>query len=172
MRFVAVHKAVRAVYHVLPGKFRGLVVRMLTPNYTLGAVILVRDEENRLLLVRKSKEKGWSLPGGLLNRRELPAVAAARELREETMIDVPADDLQPESPNAIINARTQQVDLIFTTTVDENEVDPRADGVELVQVAWYGIEQLPPLTIPTARLLATLGIGPYVEYIKPGQVHV
>jgi len=35
------------------------------------------------------------------------------------------------------------------------------DGAEVLEAAWYRLDALPPLTTPTARLLAYYGIGPY-----------
>jgi len=52
---------------------------------------LVRDEVGRLLLVRRGREPAaglWSLPGGRIEPGETAAEAAAREVREETGLDV------------------------------------------------------------------------------------
>ena len=35
------------------------------------------------------------------------------------------------------------------------------DGAEVLEAAWHPLDDLPPLTVPTARLLAHYGIGPY-----------
>ena len=54
-----------------------------------GAV--VRDEAGRLLIVRRGREPGaglWSLPGGRIEPGETPQAAAAREVREETGLEV------------------------------------------------------------------------------------
>ena len=59
------------------------------PVECAGAV--VRDEAGRLLLVRRGRPPAaglWSLPGGRIEAGETPAQAAAREVREETGLDV------------------------------------------------------------------------------------
>jgi 8-oxo-dGTP diphosphatase len=59
------------------------------PVECAGAV--VRDEGGRLLLVRRGHDPGrgtWSLPGGRIETGESAAEAAAREVREETGLDV------------------------------------------------------------------------------------
>ena len=55
----------------------------------VGAV--VHDSAGRLLLVRRANEPGrgqWSLPGGRVEPGESDAYAVARELREETGLQV------------------------------------------------------------------------------------
>ena len=59
-----------------------------------GAV--VRDQHGRLLLVRRGHEPAlgkWSLPGGRIEPGESPAQAAAREVLEETGLEVEVGDL-------------------------------------------------------------------------------
>ena len=59
----------------------------------VGAV--VRDDLGRLLLVRRGTDPGrgqWSVPGGRVERGEPPAVAAAREVLEETGLRVVVRD--------------------------------------------------------------------------------
>jgi 8-oxo-dGTP diphosphatase len=59
-----------------------------------GAV--VRDDAGRLLLVRRGHDPGrgtWSLPGGRIEPGESAAGAAAREVREETGLDVAVGEL-------------------------------------------------------------------------------
>ena len=51
---------------------------------TLGAAAIILDHEGRVLLVHHTYgNPAWSVPGGLIGRREQPAAALARELREE-----------------------------------------------------------------------------------------
>lgn len=54
------------------------------PRRRLGAVVLIQDEQNRVLLVRPTYRDGHQLPGGAVYQFETIAEGAARELEEET----------------------------------------------------------------------------------------
>ncbi|HEY7174909.1 MAG TPA: NUDIX hydrolase [Micromonosporaceae bacterium] len=158
--------AYRAAYR-LPGSVRRRIVRTVMPKYIIGAVVLVRDatarDPGRMLLIRQPPGYGWSVPGGLLDRGEVPVQAAARELYEEVGIRVAVDDLVALRPNAIVHTDGRWVDCVFEAHVDP-DTPVTVDGGEVFEAAWYRLDSLPPLTVPTARLLAQYGIGPYVAY--------
>jgi ADP-ribose pyrophosphatase YjhB (NUDIX family) len=149
-----------STFYRLPVHWRRRLVRLGTAKYIVGAVVLVHDESGRqLLLLRQPPGRGWSLPAGLLKRGERPAVGAARELYEETGVRVDPDRLTPEQPNAVVHVRGRWVDVVFRTRVPDT-VTLTADGAEVLDVAWYPLAELPPLTRATAHLLGHYGIGP------------
>jgi 8-oxo-dGTP diphosphatase len=148
------------LFRQLPPRVRRQLVRAGTPNYTLGAVVLLRDHDDRLLLVHQPPQPGWSLPGGLLNRREQPRDGAVRELREEIGVRLAPEALEPLSPNAQVNPWIQQVDLVFTATVDAGATTFTVDQVEIADARWFPVDDLPQLTGPTLRLLGRCGLGP------------
>jgi ADP-ribose pyrophosphatase YjhB (NUDIX family) len=49
-----------------------------------GADALVQDDGGRVLLVRRSDDGRWAMPGGWVEPGETPAEAAVRETLEET----------------------------------------------------------------------------------------
>jgi ADP-ribose pyrophosphatase YjhB (NUDIX family) len=57
----------------------------------VGSALLVRDEANRILLGKRNKDPqrgNWVIPGGKIHAFESIAEAGARELREETGLEV------------------------------------------------------------------------------------
>jgi 8-oxo-dGTP pyrophosphatase MutT (NUDIX family) len=156
----AVRRVAYGIFRALPASVRRRLVRSLTPNYTLGAVVLVRDPAGALLLLRQPSATGWSLPGGLLERHETPSQAAARELAEETGIRIDSGVLRPAQPNARVSTASQQVDMVFLLDLRDGDPALNLDPVEVAEAAWFTTSSLPGLTPPTARLLAAYGLGP------------
>lgn len=158
----AVRKAFYAAFYRLPGRWRRRIVRLLKQRFTVGAVVVVRTTDDKLLLLRQPPGVGWSLPAGLMDRGERPAEAAARELREESGIALEPGDLEPANPNAIVH-RAGWIDCVFFATVPPG-TETKVDGAEVYEAAFHPIDALPPMTAPTSQLLGHYGIGPYNAY--------
>jgi ADP-ribose pyrophosphatase YjhB (NUDIX family) len=155
-------KAFYAAFYRLPGRWRRRIVRMLKQRFTVGAVVVVRTTDGKLLLLRQPPGVGWSLPAGLMDRGERPAETAARELFEESGIRLAPDDLEPANPNAIVH-RAGWVDCVFFATVPP-DTETKVDGAEVYEAAFHPIGALPPLTVPTSQLLGYYDLGPYNSY--------
>ncbi|MFD1935168.1 NUDIX domain-containing protein [Nonomuraea mangrovi] len=54
----------------------------------VGADVLIRDEQGRILLVDPKYKPDWDLPGGMAEANEAPTAAARRELKEELGLDL------------------------------------------------------------------------------------
>lgn len=56
--------------------------------FTIGVFGIIRDEDDRVLLVLRNDYDLWNLPGGALERGEAPWQGVVREVKEETGYDV------------------------------------------------------------------------------------
>ncbi|MEV4704888.1 NUDIX domain-containing protein [Actinoplanes sp. NPDC049316] len=150
-------------FYRLPHGVRRRIVRVIVPKYLVGAVCIIRDAEagdpGRLLLLRQPPGRRWGLPAGLLKKAEAPAVGAARELHEESGVHIDPDDLTPAVPNAIVHPKGW-VDTVFMGTVPASTTDLVVDGGEVLEAAWFPLDDLPDLTPNTAIVLGVYGIGP------------
>jgi RimJ/RimL family protein N-acetyltransferase/8-oxo-dGTP pyrophosphatase MutT (NUDIX family) len=75
-----------------PEGFRALLNSFL-PRKRAISQLLVRDPAGRVLICQLTYKRDWDLPGGVVEVGESPQLAAAREVREELALDLPAGDL-------------------------------------------------------------------------------
>jgi 8-oxo-dGTP diphosphatase len=123
----------------LPHVIQRWVVRIASPSYTVGA-LLVLEHQGCVLVLRQLHREGWTLPGGLLAHGETPAVAVVREAGEELGLTI---DIDPEFglPVAtLVEPNSQRVDVIFHRRVEQRPVvQPRG---EAFRVDWRPIDDL------------------------------
>jgi len=144
-----------AGYKRLPQAARLFVIRRATPSFHVGALCVVTRADGCLLLVRQSyRRDGWGFPGGLLRRREDPADAARRELREELGVDV---DLAGQ-PVVVIDPEMRRVDVVFDAHVAAGSTEPGEGerSPEIADVGWFPPDGLPPLFPEAKAALAQL----------------
>jgi ADP-ribose pyrophosphatase YjhB (NUDIX family) len=159
------------VFYRLPKVVRRRIVRIATPTYTVGAVMLVYSpDRTKLLLLKQPPGYGWGLPAGLLERHERPEAAAIRELHEETGIELAPTDISVASPSAVIHVRGRWVDTVFTAEVDPDSVELSVDGAEIWDARWWPVDALPPITVAASRLLAHYQLGPYANYPESARI--
>jgi 8-oxo-dGTP diphosphatase len=58
------------------------------PRKRVATDVIIRDQDDRLLLVNPTYKPDWDLPGGMAEANEAPIEAAHRELREELGLTV------------------------------------------------------------------------------------
>lgn len=75
-----------------PMGFRRLLNSFL-PRKRAIAQMLIRSDDDRVLLCRLTYKKDWDLPGGVVEVGESPRLAVAREVEEELELDIAAGAL-------------------------------------------------------------------------------
>ena len=114
------------------------------PKVTAVAVV---ERDGQVLLVKRGLEPGiglWSLPGGYVDRGEVVEAAAAREVLEETGLDVDVTGL--------VGVFSQEDQPVILVTYDSliRGGSTRA-GPEVLDVGFFSPEELPPLAFPRDR---------------------
>jgi 8-oxo-dGTP pyrophosphatase MutT (NUDIX family) len=105
-----------------------------------SVAIALRDVNGRVLLARHSEHNEWLLPGGAIEPGEVPADAAAREMWEETGVEVRVTRLIGVfgGGDFIIHYRkgdrTSYVIVVFEAVAESERVN--IDGSELLEVRW------------------------------------
>ena len=149
------HRGAIAGLFALPRWLRVLLVRTVTPSFSVGAMCLIEDGDGRVLLVRQPYRPGWGLPGGFLKRSETPEACAVREVREEVGLEVELTG----PPRLVIDERARGVEAVFRARAvrpaDLEHV--RAVSPELVETGWFPPDALPALQKETARAIDLLG---------------
>jgi len=120
-------------------------VHHLDPKVGVGA--LVRDDRGRLLLVRRGVDPGkglWALPAGYVDADEDPRAAAAREVREETGLEVvcgPVVDVYPGGGGASFF-------LAFAARLTGGTLRPDDDALD---ARFFPVDALPELAFESTR---------------------
>jgi 8-oxo-dGTP pyrophosphatase MutT (NUDIX family) len=113
----------------------------LSKHEVRGTNVMAFDPQGRLLLVRHSYHQRdiWMLPGGGLRKGEEPVQTGARELAEETGCILQDAQWLASMLNEMESGWNNRIELITGTTHDQ----PRADGRELDDAAFFALDRLP-----------------------------
>jgi ADP-ribose pyrophosphatase YjhB (NUDIX family) len=128
------------------------VAAMLAGSYSRleGAHGVVRNEQGEILLIRPIfPPREWNLPGGKVGKRETPQDAAAREVREETGIEV-----EVERCLLIDARRSRSTDFVFACRPVAGVLRPQPE--EILEARWVAEADIAVLEPKVAQLLSQL----------------
>jgi ADP-ribose pyrophosphatase YjhB (NUDIX family) len=126
---------------------------------------IVRDDRDRILLVRRGQEPGqgrWSVPGGRVEAGETGPEAAAREVFEETGLRVVVTGVAGYVELPAPDGGIYEVEDYFARVEPGN--DPRAlrAGSDADDVGWFPVHRVEELdlTQDLGRTLREWGVLP------------
>jgi 8-oxo-dGTP pyrophosphatase MutT (NUDIX family) len=122
---------------------------------TIGVRIIVRDDQERVLLVRHTYAPGWHFPGGAIDRRETAIDAAVRELREEALIEATS---APHLVGVYLSTVNHKSDhIVLFEAGDWRQIAGKARPLEIAETGFFPVRDLPKGTTGgTRRRLAEL----------------
>jgi 8-oxo-dGTP diphosphatase len=128
-----------------------VIVYWTSTRFTAGSLV-IWVAGGRVLLVRNGYgERAWGFPGGVMDRREDPVDCAARELREETGVEVSNDDL------VLIGTHTQRrarhIDHVYRLERSPDSELDAPDRFEIAEIRWWPVDELPELRHEASRVV-------------------
>jgi 8-oxo-dGTP diphosphatase len=107
-----------------------------TPTHRVGVFAIIFDDQGRVLLSRRSDSGWWNLPGGGVEPDEAVAEGLAREVREETGLEVEIGRLI----GVYSKPQKSEVVLTFEARITGGQAAP-SDEADLQQ--WFPTDAMP-----------------------------
>jgi 8-oxo-dGTP pyrophosphatase MutT (NUDIX family) len=108
----------------------------------------VFDDDGRILLLQRSDDSLWAMPGGLQEMGETSAEGAVRETREETGYDVEVVDLLGLYDSRLCGTRAsiQLLHVVFRCRLLGGSPEAITTPGESLAIDWFAEDGLPPLS--------------------------
>jgi 8-oxo-dGTP pyrophosphatase MutT (NUDIX family) len=118
------------------------------PRKRMGAGVLVRDADDRVLLVEPTYKPDWEIPGGTVEVDESPRTGCAREVREELGLDLVVGRLLVFEWQPAAHDRTESLLFVYDGGVLLPEAGITLPADELVSYRLVALEDIDALVSP------------------------
>ncbi|WP_205825346.1 NUDIX hydrolase [Bacillus sp. RO1] len=124
--------------------------------------VIVTDSNNKILLIKRSDDGNWCIPGGVMDVGESIQETAKREVFEETNINIEEMKLfnvysGGQQHHIYPNGdEVYFVNVVFFSSTFSGHF--KADGIESAEIRFYNIDELPENISPTNK--------PFIEDFK------
>ena len=132
------------------------------PLLMVGAAVLIVDSEERLLLMKRSDSGCWGHPGGAMELGEVVEMAARREVREETGLELGELTLFGVFSGPDLFYRYPNGDEVYIVTIVYLAREPRGEvrlNDEHTEWGWFALASLPENISPPMKPVVR-------EYVK------
>jgi 8-oxo-dGTP pyrophosphatase MutT (NUDIX family) len=135
-----------------------------------GVVMVVFDDQGRILLNRRADTGRWALISGIPDPGEQPAQAAVREIEEETGVSAVVERVLSVFTNEPVvypnGDHAQYIDIVLQCRAVGGRA--RVNDDESLDVRWFAPDELPPLG-PIARSRIDLARADRPTWFVPAQ---
>lgn len=117
-------------------------------------VICKNERSEKILLVKRKKDpykNSWAIPGGFLEKDEPLEVGAARELKEETGLELKELNQLKAFGKVHRDPRGRTISVAFYGVVNSEEKVKGSD--DAADAKWFHVENLPELAFDHADIV-------------------
>ncbi len=123
--------------------------------------VVLTSNRRQVLLLRREVFVLWDLPGGGVEKGELPIKAAARECREETGYQIEIERPIGRYLHQSVYGRGDQLTHVFRAHVVSGK--PKRIGLEITGLRWCDVDALPRGLQPLQRQMIADALTDVVE---------
>ncbi|MFF0519885.1 NUDIX hydrolase [Actinomadura nitritigenes] len=148
----AAHRLLARAWRRLGGRVQWRLARLRHDTFLVYAAGVVRDEQGRILLLRHRlwpEYRAWGLPGGYVNAGERLEDGVAREIREETSLEVEVEG----TPLRVASGFRHRVETYYEARVTGGRLE--LDPAEILEARWCGPGEVPDEMSVRLRPLVT-----------------
>jgi 8-oxo-dGTP diphosphatase len=118
------------------------------PRKRMGAGVLVRDADDRVLLVEPTYKPDWEIPGGTIEVDESPRAGCVREVREELGLDLAVGRLLVFEWQPSARDRTESLLFVYDGGVLPADAAITLPADELASYRLVALEDMDALVSP------------------------
>jgi ADP-ribose pyrophosphatase YjhB (NUDIX family) len=132
----------------IPKKLRRRMVLLAVRKFPVAVTAAILDDSGRILLFKHTYRGRypWGMPTGWLEPGEQPDAAIAREIREETGMDVAGVQVLRVDSAADVD----HIEIVFRARLSGGSFRPSA---EVSEMAWYTLDELPEMMVAQSTLI-------------------
>lgn len=126
------------------------------PILLVGSGILILDEQNRLLMMKRHDNQCWGFPGGAAELGEVIEEAARRETREETNLEIGALSLFGVFSGPDLYYKYPNGDEVYNVTIVYLSYDWHGEvklNEEHTEWRWFVAAEIPENISPPITLV-------------------
>lgn len=145
------------------------------PQKRMAVAALILNEAGKILILRSSYKKHWTMPGGVVEHGESLSTALVREIKEEINLDIfgfklaALDYCSPKIVKGVQN--TESIQVLFDCGVINKQIEGliKIDGEEILEFRFCELsEALELLGIPLRKRVRSYLAEKQTVYLENG----